>query len=184
MRGCYMIPLLAVLGVYLWLEMDRASVKPKPKPKPEPRPDPPRPADDQFEDMDEETIEKVYSGDGFAVFKIGFLMGLIYDDGTDQRRYEYSFVIGNEEGTSFVSANSDRGTRTIQGQKRVMVFPSRQAAIEDAERPRGNDPNDPTSPQPQPQPEEDEPEPPRPPMPPLAPGFGGMPSLSPNFGGI
>ena len=185
-----MIPVLIAVGAMYLLLRDHEA-KPSEPSKPEDSGEdfkPPVPVPDQFDDMAEETIEKVYSGDGFAVFKVGFLQGLLYDDGSDSRRYDYSFVIGNEEGTGFVSANSDRGTRTVQGQERVMVFATKRDAIEYAERPRDNDPNDPTSPQPQPQPEdEDEPEPPRPPtspLPPLGGGFGGMTNLSSGIGGL
>ena len=155
-----MIPALIAVGVAYLLLRDRDSGTTVDEPS---SPDedpfiPPQPVPDQFDDMAEETIEKVYSGDGFAVFKIGFLQGLKYDDGTDNRRYDFTYVIGNEEGTSFTSANSDRGTRTVQGQKRVVVYATKRDAIEYAERPRDNDPNDPTSPQPQPE-EEDDPTP-------------------------
>lgn len=146
---------------------------------------PPRPEEDQFDDMAEETIEKVYSGDGFAVFKVGFLQGLKYDDGSDTRRYDYSFVVGNEEGTGFTSANSDRGTRTVQGQPRVIVYATKRDAIEAAERPRDNDPDDPTSPQPQPQPEDDDE--PAPPSLPNRPDYGlggGLTNLSSGIGGL
>ena len=179
-----MIPVLIAVGaVYLLLRDHEA--KPSDPSKPEDSGEdfkPPVPVPDQFDDMAEETIEKVYSGDGFAVFKVGFLQGLKYDDGSDTRRYDYSFVIGNEEGTGFTSANSDRGTRTVQGQKRVVVYATKRDAIEYAERPRESDPNDPTSPQPQPEPE-DEPEPPRPPTAPLPP-FGGLTNLSSGIGGL
>ncbi|MCH9839120.1 hypothetical protein K0U83_25895 [bacterium] len=174
-----MIPALIAVGVAYLLLRDRDSGTTVD----EPRPDPPRPEEDQFDDMAEETIEKVYSGDGFAVFKVGFLYGAKYDDGTDNRRYEYSFVVGNEEGTGFTSTNSDRGTRTIQGQKRVIVYATKRDAIEAAERPRESDPNDPTSPQPQPEPE-DEPSPP-PVLEPELPSFGGgMTNLSSGVGGL
>ncbi len=171
-----MIPVLIAVGaMYLLLRDSEA--------KPDEGFIPPRPEEDQFDDMAEETIESVYSGDGFTVFKVGFLSGLKYDNGTDERRYEYSYVIGNESGSGFVSANSDRGTRTIQGQPRVLVFATKRDAIEYAERPRDNDPSDPTSPQPQPQPEDDEPSPP-PVLEPELPSFGGgMTNLSSGVGG-
>ena len=183
-----MIPLLIAVGaVYLLLRDHEA--KPSEPSKPEDSGEdfkPPVPVPDQFDDMAEETIEKVYSGDGFAVFKVGFLQGLKYYDGTDNRRYDYSYVIGNPEGTGFTSANSDRGTRTVQGQKRVIVYATKRDAIEDAERPREPRPSDPTSPQPEAEPEDDDDDggsrpslPPRPDY-----GFGGLTNLSSGIGGF
>lgn len=167
-----MIPALIAVGVVYLLLRDREA-----EPDEEVEDFTPR------DDMPEETIENVYSGDGFSVFKVGILMGSIRFD-NDERRYEYTYVIGDESGSGFVSANSDRGTRTIQGQPRVLVFATKRDAIEYAERPRDNDPNDPTSPQPQPQPEDDEPSPPPPSPPQLPPTLGGgMTNLSSGVGG-
>lgn len=176
-----MIPALLAVGVvYLLLRDGKGVEDPQTPEDPEPDvPQPPRPAPDQYDGMARETIEKVWSGDNVAVFKVGFLMGVLYDNGTDERYYDYSFVVGNPEGTGFTSANSDRGTRTVQGQPRVLVYATKRDAIEAAEKPKDDD--GPMKP-----PEDDErPSTPNPLLPPIGGGLstGGSTNLSSGIGG-
>jgi hypothetical protein len=174
-----MIPVLIAVGAMYLLLRDHESKPSKPEDSGEDF-KPPVPVPDQFDDMAEETIEKVYSGDGFAVFKVGFLQGLKYDDGTDDRFYDYSYVIGDEEGSGFMSSNSDRGTRTVQGQPRVMVWATKRDALEYAERPRDDDPLDPVRPEPD---DDPKPLPPNPYQPDNGLG-GGFTNLSSGLGGL
>ena len=168
-----MLPALIVGVGLVWFFMDR---KDKTDAKPD---DPPRPDEDQFDDMDEETIEEVWSNeDGLVkVFKVGSLMGLRYDNGVDERYYRYVYVIGNSDGSSFVRYNTDRGTETIAGVDRVAVFATKELAIAEAtkEDDSGGSPQKPDDPTPPP------PSNPRPSLPDLG---GGMQQLSPTFGGM
>lgn len=168
-----MLPALVVGVGLVWFLMDR---KDKPDAKPD---DPPQADEDQFDDMDEETIEEVWSSeDGLVkVFKVGSLMGLRYDNGVDERYYRYVYVIGNADGSSFVRYNTDRGTETIQGVERVAVFATKELAIEEAT--KGDDEDD-GSPM---KPEDPTPPPPSNPRPSLPP-MGGTQQLSPSFGGM
>ena len=140
--------------------------------------DPPVADDDQFDDMDEETIEEVWSNedDTVKVFKVGFLMGLRYDNGVDERYYRYVYVIGNNIGSSFVTYSSDRGTETVQGISRVAVFSTKEEAISEATK---EDDDSGGSPQKPDEPYTPPPSSGRPSIPSL-----GVTQLSPSFGGM
>lgn len=169
-----MLPALIVGVGLVWFFMDR---KDKPDAKPE---DPPRPDEDQFDDMDEETIDEVWSNkDGLVkVFKVGSLMGLRYDNGVDERYYRYVYVIGNSDGSSFVRYNTDRGTETIAGVNRVAVFATKELAIAEATKEDDDDGGSPMKP------EDDDSKPPTSPYNPALPPMGGLQQLSPSFGGM
>ena len=110
-------------------------------------------------------------------------MGIRYADGTADFSSTTYIVIGNKNHTSFLRANSDRGTVDIakeytggtQDMDNVVVFASladAEARADELANPTPPDPNDPTQPQPQPE-EEDKPTPPSLPTQPSFPSFGG-----------
>ena len=135
--------------------------------------DPPQPDDDQFDDMDETTMEEVWSNeDGLVkVWKMGVLMGVRYDNGVDQRRYEYHYRVGNSDGSAFASE------ATGGGSSKAIQFKTESLAIAYAtkEDDSGGSPQKPDDPTPPP------PSNPRPSLPDLG---GGMQQLSPTFGGM
>jgi hypothetical protein len=176
-----MFPALVVgVGVAWWL-LSRKD-RPDETPQDDNGDESPTPGTDEVEEFPD-TIEEVWSNDDglVKVWKIG-----VHRAG----RYDYSFAIGNEFGTSFVRTNSDRGTTTITATdgsriRRVMVFATRRDAIEYVERPREEpDPNDPTSPQREPEEDDDDSNSP-PSLPPQGGlNLGGGVSLTPSFGGM
>jgi hypothetical protein len=110
-------------------------------------------------------------------------MGIRYADGTADFSSTTYIVIGDKGHTSFLRANSDRGTVDIakeytggtQDMDNVVVFASladAEARADELANPTPPDPNDPTQPQPQPE-EEDKPTPPSLPTQPSFPSFGG-----------
>lgn len=118
-------------------------------------------------------------------------MGIRYADGTADFSDTTYIVIGNKSHTSFLSANSDRGTVDISkeytgGEKdadNVVVFASladAEAKADELANPTPTDPNDPTQPQKPDEPEEDEPSQPSLPTRPDF-GFGGMTNLGVDF---
>jgi len=109
---------------------------------------PPQAVDDQFEDMPETTIEEVWANDdgSVKVWKIGTLYGLLYDNGTDERYYEYYYAIGNSDGSTFRSESmGSGGTQTTR-------YDTKAAAIAKASEDNSPDPGSPET-QPEPQPE-------------------------------
>ena len=161
-------PLVAV-GLTLWL-LNQSEKKNPPKPKPEePKPSPggiptPNPSP---------TVKYTWSGEYAVSGPGGENVVWSFDTGVNQY-----WVIGNKTHTSFLSANSDRGTFTIpkeatgneRDSKRVVAFPGLEAASAKADEmsnPPPRDPNDPTQPQPQPEDEEEEKD---------DGGFGGLPA--------
>lgn len=116
--------------------------------------DPTQAVPDQFADMAEITWEAVYTVGDDTVWKYGVLMGLLYDDGTDDRYYEYHYLIGNSTHTSFTRESSTFfGHLQIDGYW-AKVYANEAAAIAEAD--RLNEPDDGSSPQPQPQPQPDD----------------------------
>ena len=115
-----------------------------------------------------DTMEEVWSNDDglVKVFKIGVHYG------GEGGRYEYYYVVGNADGSSFVS-ESQAGTTALKRKR----FSTKREAIEYIERPQDNDPNDPTSPEAEPE-DDEEPTPPSlPPRPDYGLG-GGFTNLS------
>ncbi len=110
-------------------------------------------------------------------------MGIRYADGTADFSDTTYIVIGNKNHTSFLSANSNRGTVDIAKEytggsrdvDNVVVFASladAEAKADELANPEPTDPTDPTQPQ-KPDPEEDKPSPPSFPTQPSFPSFGG-----------
>jgi len=99
---------------------------------------PPRPNDDQFADMDEETWDAVYVAGERTVWAHGVLMGLLYDDGTDNRYYEYHYIIGNANHTTFVREADGTYGHIFNGMAKV--YANEAAAIAEAD--RLNEPDD------------------------------------------
>lgn len=114
---------------------------------------PPQAVPDQFDDMPETTLEECWSNDdgSVKVWKIGTLYGLLYDNGTDERYYEYYYAIGNADGSTFRSESSGSGgTQTTR-------YATKEAAIakasEGEESEPGSPETEPVNPNPEPQPE-------------------------------
>ncbi len=62
------------------------------------------------------TWENVYEFDGRIVWKHGVLMGLLFDTGVDERYYEYHYLIGSSDHSSFVhESQTDFGHLQIDG---------------------------------------------------------------------
>lgn len=110
--------------------------------------------------------------------------GIRYADGTADFGDTTYIVIGNKNHTSFLSANSDRGTTDIAKEytggsrdaDNVVVFASladAQARADELANPEPTDPNDPTQPQKPQEPDEDKPSTPSFPTQPSFPSFGG-----------
>jgi hypothetical protein len=116
---------------------------------------PPVAEENQFADMDEITWDAVYATEGTGdnpdryVWKHGVLMGLLYESdgqnlGTDDRHYEYHYIIGNESHTTFVRDSDGTYGHLFNGMAKV--YPDEDSAIIEAN--RLNAPDDGNSPQP------------------------------------
>lgn len=116
----------------------------------DPEYNPPQAEENQFADMDEITWDAVYVTEGTAdnpdryVWKHGVLMGLLYDNGTDDRHYEYHYIIGNESHTTFVRDSDGTFGHLFNGMAKV--YPDEDSAIIEAN--RLNAPDDGVQPQP------------------------------------
>tara|TARA_R110000824_G_scaffold158767_2_gene332808 strand:+ start:183 stop:728 length:546 start_codon:yes stop_codon:yes gene_type:complete len=112
---------------------------------------PPQAVDDQFADMPETTKEEVWANDdgSVKVWKMGTLYGLLYDNGTDERYYEYYYAIGNSDGSTFRSESmGSGGTQTTRYATKELAI----AKINEDEEP-GSPETEPVNPNPEPQPE-------------------------------
>jgi len=157
-----MIPVLVAVGVVYLLLRDRDSEETVSEPE--------EPQDfdaSQYPD----TMDQVWTNDDglVKVFKIGVHYG------GEGGRYEYYYVVGNADGSSFVS-ESQAGTSALKRKR----FSTKREAIEYIERPR----DDPSPTGPQAEPEDDDEEPTAPSLPTRPDnGFGGMTNLSSGMGG-
>lgn len=149
-------PLVFAGAAYLLL---RAAARPdnKPEPLPEPEPEPvPEPAPEPM-DYDEYAT---WSGEATVGENVvwTYQKMLRYSDGSTIKNGSEYIVIGNANHTSFLRANSDRGTVDIPARfsggsadmDNVIVFPSIEAAVAELEE-EDDSPTSPTDPQREPE---------------------------------
>lgn len=117
---------------------------------------PAQPAENQFDDMEQYTWKSTYfEGDDY-VWKYGVLSGIKWDNGEDTRHYEYYWLVGNSDYTSFVKeSDTSTGHKDINGSW-AKIFDSEQSAKQHVDDKNAPATDGPTAPQGEPQEEEDD----------------------------